>query len=98
MPMVSKFEDLFQVFYGSFSSSPKHHFEFTKFVKIVKIERLKVFQNVKTRLINMLQPLKHVWEKYKTLIINMEIGYSLVELIMANLLNLIGIDTIIGFT
>ncbi len=96
--MVSKLKDFLKALYEYFSSSPKHHLEFTKLVKIVKIEQLKVFQNVKTRWINMLQPLKRVWEKYKMLITNMTIDYISMESTKVNLLNLIGIDTIIGFT
>jgi hypothetical protein len=42
MFMVSKLEDLFQTFYGYFSSSPKHHLQFTKLVAIVKIKGPKV--------------------------------------------------------
>jgi len=42
MLMVSKLEDLLQTFYGYFSSSPKHHLQFTKLVAIVKIKRPKV--------------------------------------------------------
>jgi hypothetical protein len=38
MPMVSKLKDFLQPLYEYFSSSPKHHFEFTKLDKIVKIE------------------------------------------------------------
>jgi Fe2+ or Zn2+ uptake regulation protein len=87
MPMVSKLKDFLQALYEYFPNSPKHHLEFTKCAKIVKIEQLKVFQL-----------LKHVWEKYKMLITNMVIDYSSMESTKANLLNLIGIDTIIGFT
>ncbi len=85
--MVSKLKDFLQALYEYFPNSPKHHLEFTKCAKIVKIEQLKVFQL-----------LKHVWEKYKMLITNMVIDYSSMESTKANLLNLIGIDTIIGFT
>ncbi len=63
MPMVSKLENLFQSLYGYFSSSLKHHLEFTKLAKIVEIKGLKVLLNVKTRWINMLPLLKKVWER-----------------------------------
>jgi hypothetical protein len=86
MPMVSKLKDFLQALYEYFSSSPKHHLEFTKLAKIVKIEQLKVFQNLKTRWINMLQRLKHVREKYKTLITSMAIDYTSMESTKANLL------------
>jgi hypothetical protein len=42
MLMVSKLESLLQTFYGFFSSSPKHHLQFAKFVAIVKIKGPKV--------------------------------------------------------
>jgi len=50
---------------------------------------------VKTRGINMLQPLKCVGKKYKTLIVKMAINYSSLELAKANLLNLCDINTIL---
>jgi hypothetical protein len=59
--------------YGYFSSSPKHHLKFAKFAKFIEIERLKVFRNVKTRCINMLQSLKRVEKKYKTLIVKWQL-------------------------
>jgi hypothetical protein len=63
MPMVSKLENLLQSLYGYFSSSLKHHLEFTKLTKIVEIKRLKVLLNAKTRWINMLPLLKKGWER-----------------------------------
>jgi hypothetical protein len=63
MLMVSKLELLLQKIYGHFSSSPKHHLQFTKLVVIVEIKGLKVIQNLKTRWINMFQPLKCVGKK-----------------------------------
>jgi hypothetical protein len=42
MLMVSTLEDLLKTFYGCFSSSPKHHLQFTKLVAIVKIKGPKV--------------------------------------------------------
>jgi len=43
----------------------------------------------------MLQPLKCVGKKYKTLIVKMAINYSSLELAKANLLNLCDINTIL---
>ncbi len=97
MPMVSKLEGiLLKLLYGYFSSSPKDHLEFPIFAEIVKIIGLKVFQKVKTRWINMFQPLKYVGKDYKILIIKIVADYSLVELAKANLLNLCDIDMILG--
>lgn len=75
--------------------SPKHHLEFQKLVKIMKI-CLKVLQNVKTRWINMLPPLKWVGKKYKTLITKMVVDNNFVELIKAHLLNLCDTNIILG--
>jgi hypothetical protein len=66
--MVAKLEELFQSFYSYFSSFPKWHLEFTK---IMKAEGLKILINVKTPWISMLEPLKHVLNEYKTLIVKM---------------------------
>jgi hypothetical protein len=96
MLMVSKLEDLLQTFYGYFSSSPKHHLQFTKLVAIVKIKGPKVIYNLKTRWISMFQPLKCVGNKYKNLIIKMETNCNLLELAKANLLNLYDIVTILA--
>ncbi len=96
--MVSKLKDFFKHYMNIFLTPQNTVLNSPKCAKIVKIKQLKVFQNKKTRWINMLQPLKHVWEKYKMLITNMVIDYGSMESTKANLLNLIGIDTIIGFT
>jgi hypothetical protein len=50
MLMVSKLEDLLQTFYGYFSSSPNHHFQFTKLVAIVKIKGPKINWNLKKKM------------------------------------------------
>jgi hypothetical protein len=63
MLLVSKLENLLQTFYAYFSSSAKHHLQFTKFVAIVKIKGSEVIQNLKTRWISMFQPLKCVGKK-----------------------------------
>jgi hypothetical protein len=44
----------------------------------------------------MFQHLKHVGKKYKILIAKMVVYYKLMESTKANLLNLCGIDTILG--
>jgi hypothetical protein len=94
--MVSNLEDFFHSLYGYFSSSPKCHLEFTKFVEIMEIKGLKVLQNVKTRWINMLAPLKRVGKKYKTLIVKMAIDSGSVEVAKTNLVNLCDVGIILG--
>jgi hypothetical protein len=97
MPMVSELEGiLLKILYGYFSSSPKDHLEFPIFAEIVEIIGLKVFRKVKTRWINMFQPLKCVGKDYKILIVKIVDDYSLMELAKANLLNLCDIDMILG--
>jgi hypothetical protein len=96
MLMVSKLEDLLQSFYRCFSSSAKHHLEFTKPTKIVEIKGLKVLWNVKKRWINMLAPFKKVGKDYKTLIAKMTIDNGIVEPSKAHLVNLCNVGTILG--
>ncbi len=96
MLMVSKLEDLLQTFYGYFSSSPNHHFQFTKLVAIVKIKGPKVIWNLKTKWISMFQPLRCVKNNYRNLIIKMETICNLLESTKANLVNLYDIVTILG--
>jgi hypothetical protein len=43
MPMVSKLEDLLQLFYGYFYSSSKCYLEIQNLVEIIEIKGLKVF-------------------------------------------------------
>jgi len=60
----------------------------------VETEGLKVFQNVKTRWINMLAPLKKVGKKYRTLIAKMTTNSGIVKATKANLVNLCDVGTI----
>jgi len=62
MPMVSKLEDILQILYMYFSSSLNTCLKFLKLLEIMEIKGLKIFWIVKTRWINMLPPLKHVWK------------------------------------
>jgi hypothetical protein len=89
MPMVSKLEDLFQSLYGYFFSSPKHHLEFIKLAKIVEIEGLKIFRNVKSWWISMLAPFKRVQKEYKTLLVMMVTDSGSLEAAITNLVILV---------
>jgi hypothetical protein len=51
---------------------------------------------VKTKWINILQPLKHVGKKYEMLIIKMAADCGSMELVKVNLLNLCDINMILG--
>jgi hypothetical protein len=68
--MVAKLEDLSQSLYFHFSSSPKHHLEFTKLVEMVEIGSM-ILWNVNIQWISMLELLTHVMVEYKTLIVKM---------------------------
>jgi hypothetical protein len=71
LPVVNKIESLCKNIHSYFSHSPKRHLEFTKLAEIVETKGLKILNNVKTRWISLLEPLKRVLGKYKTLIAKM---------------------------
>ena len=71
LPLVNKIKSLCKSMHSYFSHSPKQHLEFTKLAEIMEREGLKIVNNVKTRWISLLEPLKCVLGKYKTLIIKM---------------------------
>jgi hypothetical protein len=57
--------------YAYFNASPKRCNEYHKLAKVVETSGLKILQNVGTRWISMLEPLKRVLGEYKTLIVKM---------------------------
>ena len=69
--VVSKIESLCKNIHNYFSHSSKRYLEFTKLAEIMEIEGLKILNNVKTRWISLLEPLKRVLGEYKTLIAKM---------------------------
>ena len=71
LPLVSKIESLCKSMHSYFLHLPKWHLEFTKLTEIVETKGLKIMNNVKTRWISLLEPLKYVLDKYKTLIVKM---------------------------
>ncbi len=73
LPMVKRIEGLLSTFYIYFYKSPKRHFEFTKLAKIMETKGAKILKNIKTQLINMLSPIKHVMVEYMTLLMKMAI-------------------------
>jgi hypothetical protein len=62
----------------------------------MEIKGLKVLQNVKTRWIDMLAPLKKVGKKYRTLIAKMAIDNGIVKVAKANLVNLCNVGTFLS--
>jgi hypothetical protein len=54
-----------------FNSPPKQYFEFIKLIEVVETSGHKILGNVKTKWIYLLEPMKRVLSKYKTLIVKM---------------------------
>ena len=71
LPIVAKLEALCQAMYSYFSHSPKRHSDFQRLADIVETEGRRMLQNVKTRWISLLEPLKRVMGEYKTLVVKM---------------------------
>jgi hypothetical protein len=71
LSMVQKIEKLLQSLYSYFNAFPKRCNEYQKLTEIMEISGLKILQNVTTRWISLLEPLKRVLDEYKTLIVKM---------------------------
>ncbi len=64
-------ENMLQTLHSYFARSPKRHLEFTKLEELMQIKGNKIFRNVKTRWISMLNLAKKVMAEYKTLLVKM---------------------------
>jgi hypothetical protein len=71
LPMVEKLETLCQALYNYFTMNSKKHLEFQKLAYIMETKGLRMLKNVKTRWINLLEPLRRVLAEYKTLVVKM---------------------------
>jgi hypothetical protein len=71
LPIVKKLEHLYNSLHFYFSSSPKRYLEFSKLAEVVETNSQKIFGNVKTRWILLLEPMKRLLLEYKTLIVKM---------------------------
>lgn len=69
--MVSRIETLLAILHKYFSKSPKCYLELQKLVELLEDKVRKMLQNVKSRWISMLSPLKCVLTKYCTLMVKM---------------------------
>lgn len=67
--MVSRIETLLVALHMYFIQSSKHQLELQKLAKLLDFKGSKILQNVKTKWINMLSPLRHVLSKYHTLLV-----------------------------
>jgi hypothetical protein len=67
LSMISTIEKL----YSYFSKSPKRHLELEKLSELLHLKSRKILNNVKTRWISMLSPLKRVLSEFRVLIMKM---------------------------
>ena len=71
LEMVARIETLLAALHKYFSKSPKRHLELQKLAELLESKGRKILQNVKTRWISMLSPLKRVLSEYRTLLVKM---------------------------
>jgi hypothetical protein len=69
--MVARIETLLAALYRYSSKSPKRHLELQKLAELLESKGRKILQNVKTRWISMLSPLKRVLSEYRILLVKM---------------------------
>ena len=69
--MISTIEKLFKKLYSYFSKSPKRHFKLEKLSELLQLKEGKILNNVKTRWISMLSPLRRVLSEYHVLLVKM---------------------------
>jgi hypothetical protein len=79
LTLIIKIEGFFKNMYGYFSHSPKRHLEFQRLAQILKTKGNKIFKNVKTRWMSMLDPLKRIIVEYRPLLGMMQVDYSTVH-------------------
>jgi hypothetical protein len=61
--MISTIEKLLKKLHSYFSKSPKQHVELEKLSELLHLKGRKILNNVKTRWISMLSPLKRVFSE-----------------------------------
>jgi hypothetical protein len=68
-------ENLIQTPLTYFNKDPKKHLELSKLVKTMKTKGNKLWKNIKTKWISMLDPTKEVMVGYCTLVVKMALDY-----------------------
>jgi hypothetical protein len=58
--IMNSIEDLLQTCHSYFAHSPKRHLEFNKLIEMMETKGLKMFKNVKTLWISLLEPQKKI--------------------------------------
>ncbi len=76
--LVSHIENLLHCLYGYFNHSPKRHFKFTKLTKIMETKSKKIMQNIKTKWISMINPIKRILSEYRILLMKMTLDAPIV--------------------
>ena len=71
LEMVARIENLLAALHRYFSKSPKRHLELQKLAELLDSKGKKILQNIKTRWISMLSPLKRVLSEYRILLVKM---------------------------
>jgi hypothetical protein len=69
--IISSIENLLQNCHAYFAHSPKRHLKFIKLIDMMETKGFKMFKNVKTRWIFLLDPLRRILLKYKPLLAKM---------------------------
>ena len=71
LEMVVRIETLLAALHKYFSKSPKHHLELQKLAELLESKGKKILQNIKTRWISIVSPLKCFLSEYRTLLVKM---------------------------
>ncbi len=69
--IVSSIKNLLQNCHAYFAHSPKRHLKFIKLIDMMETKGLKMFKNVKTYWIFLLDPLRRILLKYRPLLAKM---------------------------
>ncbi len=64
---------------------PKRHFKFTKLAKIMETNNNKIMRNIKTQGISMINPIKRILFKYRTLLMKMTLDAPIIPSAKSNL-------------
>jgi hypothetical protein len=69
--MHSSIEKLLKKLHSYFSKSPKRHLELEKLLELMVSKGGKILNNMKTRWISMLSPMRRVLSEYRVLLVKM---------------------------
>ncbi len=79
LTFIIKIEVFFINMHGYFSHSPKRHLEFQRLAQTLETKGNKIFKNVKTRWMSMLDALKRIMVEYCPLFVMMQADYSTIH-------------------